>query len=232
MIQILTRVRHPELYRKMQESARATAKGPIMFTMAMDDGQPRVAESYNLLGVTSMADILLFVHDDVVFLSEGWDEKIKDALSLGFDVVGVVGSKKYEGGMVFDAGREFSAGRIACLREGKRMVRIMNHLSEVEPVKVVDGVFLATTRDHFGRTGFDQQFDGLFFYDMDYCLRSNCAVVDILISHEKPAHLFGDYPKDMRPMSDYEPLFNRKHGFGVAPIGDQRCQMVALEDYA
>lgn len=232
MINIVSRIKYPELYRKMQESARDTATGPIMFTAAHDDGQPRIAESYNLIGITSIPEILLFVHDDVVFLSKGWDEKIIDAMALGFNVVGVVGSKEYKGGMVFDSGREHSAGRIVGLKDGKRSVRIMNHRAEIEPVKVVDGLFMAVSREHFVKTQFDEAFDGLFFYDTDFCLRSNCAVVDILVSHEKPDHLRGVYPANMRPITDYAPAFNAKHGFKAnPPIGDQSCEGVLLEDY-
>lgn len=232
MIQIITRIKYPELYRKMQESARATAKGPIMFTAAHDDGQPKIADSYNLLGITSMADILLFVHDDVIFMSEGWDEKVKDALALGFNVVGVVGSKEYNGGMVFDSGREHSTGRICGIKDGKRTVRLFEHRAEIEPVKVVDGLFMAVTREHFIKTLFDESFDGLFFYDTDFCLRSNCAVVDILVSHEKPDHLRGVYPSGMRPIFDYSPKLNRKYGFpDVNPVGDQSCEAMLLEDY-
>ena len=232
MIQIITRVKYPELYRKMQDTARAMASGPVMFTAAFDDGQPRIAESYNLIGITSMADTLLFVHDDVVFLSEGWDDKIKDALALGFDVVGVVGSKEYNGGMVFDAGREHSTGRVCGLKDGKRTVRIFEHRAEIEPVKVVDGLFMAMTRQHFIKTQFDESFDGLFFYDTDFCLRSNCAVVDILVSHEKPDHLRGVYPEGLRPITDYATKLNAKYGFpAITPIGDQKCEAVLLEDY-
>ena len=233
MIQIITRIRFPELYRKMQETARATAKGPLMFTAAHDDGDPKLAESYNLLGSCSMADILLFVHDDISFLSDGWDEKIEEAIGLGFNLVGVVGSKEYKGGMVFDSGREHSAGRLVCNIGDKRMVKIMENISEVEPVKVVDGMFMAMTRDHFLRSGgFDARFDGLFYYDMDMCLRSNCAVVNILVAHEKPSHLRGDYPKDIRTITDYEGLFNSKHGFPYnPPIGDQSCGSMSYNDY-
>jgi hypothetical protein len=233
MIQIISRIRHPELYVKMMRSARAMANGLVMFSAAHDDGSPRIAESYNILGATAVADIILFVHDDVVFLSKGWDDKIRDAMALGFNVVGAVGSKEYAGGMVFDAGYNHSAGKVVGVVDGKRMVKLMAHRSEVEPVKVLDGMLLAVDRKHFvSAKGFDWQFDGLFFYDLDLCLRSNCAVVDILVAHEKPEHMRVVYPKDMRPMSDYEPAFNAKHGFKPnAPIGEQRCDSIALEDY-
>ncbi len=204
-----------------------------MFSVIEDDGQPKLAESYNLLAATSIADIFLFVHDDVVFLSNGWDEKIKDAMDLGFNVVGAVGSKEYSGGMVFDAGYKHSAGKVVGIVDGQRKVKLMAHRTEIEPVKVIDGMFMAVDAAHFSRIGgFDWNFDGLFFYDLDLCLRSNCAVVDILVAHEKPEHLRGVYPADLRPMSDYETAFNAKHRFGLASIGDQRCESVAYEDYA
>ena len=232
MISLITRIRYPELYRKMQESARATARGPIMFSASHDDGRPAVAATYNFLGATSVADILLFVHDDVVFLSKGWDDKIRDAIGLGFNVVGVVGSKEYDGGMIFDAGRQYSAGKIVGLKDGKRIVRVFHHKAEIEPVKVVDGLFMAVDLEHFVKTGFDADFDGLFFYDTDFCLRSNCVVADILVSHEKPDHLRGAYPPNMRPITDYAPAFNAKHGFKAdPPIGDQRCDSIPLDDY-
>ena len=232
MIQIVTRIRHPELYVKMMNSARSTAKCPVMFSAAHDDGQPRLAESYNIIGSTSVADILVFAHDDIQFLSRGWDEKIKDALALGFNVVGAVGSKEYNGGMVFDAGYTHSAGKVVGIQDGKRVVKLMANRCEVEPVKVVDGMFMAVDRNHFSsQKGFDWQFDGLWFYDMDFCLRSKCAVVDILLAHEKPEHLRGVYPKDLKPMSDYEPAFKAKHGFKDAPVGDQRCESMLLSDY-
>ena len=232
MIQILTRVRHPELYLKMQNSARETASDLVTFSAAHDDGSPAIAESYNLLGVTSMADILLFVHDDIQFLSKGWDTKIREALDLGFNVVGVCGSQKYEGGMIFDSGKQYSVGKVVSVVDGKRVVRLMEHRSEIEPCAAVDGMFMATTREHFLKTGFDLDFNGLFYYDLDFCLRSKCAVVDILVAHEKPEHLRGVYPPGMKPMSDYADAFNKKHGFkSDPPIGNQRCDTMEYADY-
>lgn len=233
MIQIITRTRYPELYKRMMWSAKETATGPIMFSNIVDDeGDMKVAESYNLIGSTSVADTLLFCHDDVIFMSKGWDEKIKDAMSLGFNVVGVVGSKEYAGGMVFDAGYTHSAGKVVGWLDGKRIVKLMNHRTEVEPVKVLDGMFLAVDAAHFANVrGFDWQFDGLWFWDLDLCLRSNCAVVDILVAHEKPPHLYGAYPTNLRPMADYTGAFYKKHNLEDAPIGEQRCESMLLEDY-
>lgn len=233
MIELITRIRYPELYTRMKESAEATALGPLKFSAAFDDGSPKLAESYNLLGAVAKGDILLFVHDDIVFISQGWDERLRDALRLGFNVAGVVGSQRYDGGMIFDAGRQYSAGRVVGIQDGKRVVKLMHHRAEVEPVKVVDGMLMAVDAAYFRRSGgFDWQFDGLFYYDLDFCLRSHCAVADILVSHEKPSHLHGQYPAGMLPREHYASIFNAKHGFKAEPpIGEQSCSAVLYEDY-
>lgn len=233
MIEIITRIQYPQLYTRMVNSAKETAVGDIRFSSAFNDGMPKLAESYNFLGALAKGDILLFVHDDVIFLSPGWDKKIVQAMEIGFNVVGVVGSQKYEGGMIFDSGSSYSCGKVCNIQDGKRVVKLMQHRSDLEPVAVVDGMFMAVEASHFAKTGFDWQFDGLFYYDMDFCLRSNCAVADILVSHEKPDELRGKYPEGMKPMGHYAPIFNKKHGFkGEPAIGDQRCDSIPYEDYA
>ena len=232
MIQVLTRSAHPELYQRMVTSARKTAFGNVMFVSTPDDGLPKIVESYNLMAAVSTADILVFCHDDIIFLSEGWDERVKEAFRLGFEVVGAVGTQKYTGGMIFDSGKEYSVGQVVGNLDGKRIKKLFQHRAEIEPAQAVDGMFMAVTREHFIKSGgFDSQFDGLFYYDVDFCLRSNCAVVDILLAHEKPPHIWGKYPEAMKPIEFYRDAFNKKHGFKEdPPIGDQRCDSVAYEE--
>lgn len=232
-IEIITRVAHPELYLQMQATARAMANGPLRFSAMLNDGLPKMAETYNILAGNSSADILVFAHDDISFLSKGWDDKIRDAMALGFNVVGCVGTQKYAGGLIFDSGNPYSVGKIVGQYEGKRRVKMMTHHAEVEPCQAVDGCFMAVKSNHFANVGgFDMDFDGLYYYDVDLCLRSKCAVADILIAHEKPEELRGVYPSNMRPISCYSAAFNKKHGFSDDPeIGDQHCDSMLYDDY-
>ncbi len=232
-IDILSRIRYPQLYNRMRASAKAMAYGPVNFRTMLDDGGPKLAESYNLLAAVSDADVLVFAHDDIIFESRGWDRAVLDALDLGFNLVGAVGTKKYSGGLIFDSGRAHAAGKVIYRENGERVVKLMTNRSEIEPVEAVDGMFLAVDRKHFlAIGGFDTKFDGLFYYDTDLCLRSNCAVVDILLAHEKPANLRGVYPEGMKPIEAYRDQFNAKHGFkSDPPIGDQRCDSMKLSDY-
>src|ERR1035437_8018669 len=219
----------------MTKSAQATVgSSKLGFLMVQDIGDegPKISETYNRMAALSKADILLFIHDDVVFLSECWDDKIIEAMEIGFNVVGVTGTKKYLGGTIFHSGREYATGKYAGYVDGKHVVRIMEHKDAIEPVRAVDGLFMAVSAEHFKHNRFDEQLNGLFFYDIDYCLRSNCAVADILVSHEKPPELKGKYPKDMKPSEYYEPYFLKKHGLSPGyPEGDQSCHSVLLSEY-
>ena len=210
-IDIVTRVRYKDLHQRMMDSALSTfmvdAPG---FKYEYDDGQPRIAKTYNRLGKSSKADILVFAHDDIEFLSPGWDSVIIEALSDGVDVVGVVGMEKYNGGKFMGSFPEGAVGKWVTLIDGKKNVKSLNPKSG--PVRVVDGMLMAMTREHFIKILFDEQFDGLFFYDLDFCLRSRCAVVDILVGHNKPEQYYGKYPSDMNPIGDYWDRFHDKHG--------------------
>ena len=233
MIDIICRVQHRELYDRMAKSAYSLSSfDDISFHNETNDGLPKLSETFNRLGVASEGDILVFLHDDVHFLSPGWDVRLIEALR-DFDIAGVVGSDEYAGGNVFDAGISHGRGKYACVENGETFVKIFNESSAPQPAKVLDGMFLAVTREHFKNHKFDTDFDGLFFYDLDYCLGGRCCVADILVSHDKPAQYYGVYPKDMKPKGFYWDKFHEKHGLNknVKPV-NQVCSKVRLESFA
>src|SRR5579863_8624101 len=106
MIDICCLVRYQDLYERMIISARKTAMTEIGFRVVKDEGLPRLAKAYNLMASRSKADILLFVHDDVEFISSAWDTKLIEALG-DFDVAGVCGTTRYTGGRLFNTGLDY-----------------------------------------------------------------------------------------------------------------------------
>lgn len=229
MIDIICRVKYNDLYARMQESALRTARCVTPgFITQIDDGQPKIAESYNRLGSISRASILVFVHDDVEFLSDGWDVAL---LESDHEINGVIGTVKYEGGRIFHAGTEYGRGKYVSDINGEKAVKIMSPCRSGDIIAAVDGMFMAVKRDHFARHKFDQNFDGLFFYDLDYCLGHDCGIADILIGHYKPKEYFGVYPKDMKPIGNYWGEFHAKHGLNPKSQEDQAVGAVPLDDY-
>lgn len=212
----------------MLESAEKTYATEISFSRINDPGFPDLARSYNVMGSKSKEDIILFVHDDVVFLEKGWDVKIIEALSR-YEVAGVCGAIDYKGGRIFDCGKDGWAGKIAGVVDGKEVVKVFKEVDGLVPADAVDGCFMAVKASHFNK--FDEQFDGIFFYDIDYCLRSKCCIVDLLISHNKPEKYYGKYPADIKLIGEYWDKFHSKHGLTPSPIGNQVCKAMLLKEY-
>ncbi len=230
MIELCTLSMYPDLYEKMVATAKSTARKEISFRSLKGDESIKIARSYNQMGSESKADILLFVHDDIEFLSNGWDVKLEEALKE-YDTAGVIGAWEYNGGRVFDAGIPKCLGKIVSNVEGERWVKVLDEVNGPSPAMVVDGCFLAVTKEHFNKHKFDEQFDELFFWDLDYCLESRCCVVDILVAHIKPPKYYGKYPPNLKPITNYWDKFHAKHGLTPQPQKNQVCNAIKLAKY-
>lgn len=234
MIDLITRVRSRALYDRMLDSAEKTATDRFEAHHELDaENLPKLAATYNRLAGRSKADILGFVHDDIEFLSNNWDGLIQDLFAeYDADILGVAGTAKYEGGPLFHSGNAFSLGHFACEVNGVPMVKTLARSNRYIPAQVVDGMLLFSRRSTWEKEKFDETFDELFFYDMDFCLRGKVGVTDhITVKHSKPKDLYGKYPENLKPMSFYEPAFNQKHGFVPKPPGPQACAIVSLDDF-
>lgn len=228
MIDLITRSRDANLYQRMMTSAKETACNPFESHVEVDtEHKPKCAETYNRLGKESKADILCFVQDDIEFLQDDWDVHLEEIFAeFKPDILGVAGSTKYEGGKLFDAGTEYGVGLIA----GNHGVRILSPKARYTPCKVIDGMFMCVKRDFFLKEPFDRSFYGLFYWDIDLCLRSErVGVTSLLLKHSKPPELVGQYPVDMEPIEVFTPTLEVKWGYVSGIVRSQQCCMVPLE---
>lgn len=235
MIDVVTRAQSKDLFERMKKSALETAYEVPRFDYEMDpDGLPHCADTYNRLGKKGTADVICFVHDDVEFLSKDWDVVVHDLwIEHRFDVLGVIGSKVYNGGALFDAGSVHGVGLVGGDVDGQTAMRILSPRLRYAPVKVVDGLILFVSREFFARNPFDEAFDELFYYDVDLCLRAEKVAVtcDVWVKHWKPKAMYGVYPEGMKKREDYDVLLKAKHGTQEAPRGDQTCAMMMWPDF-
>ena len=149
------------------------------------------------------------------------------------EIVGVVGTDKYIGGKLFSSGFPHIIGKYVTTMDGHKVVKIGSD-SKRTKVKAVDHFFMAVSRSYFQKEKFDVAFDGLFFSDIDYCLRSDKVyVADILMGHYKPEDLRGKYPEDMKPIEHFSKAFHEKHGLNQnVPDNPQNCAMVDMQTYS
>lgn len=235
MISIITRVQYRDLYQRLMASAFNTAVTGIEFFSEVDEsGRPEITKTYNRLGKMANGEILVFCHDDIEFLETGWDARLLEFFAESdYDIAGVVGADKYDGGYLVAAGHPHCFGKFVNRSGSDLKINIYSRKSHGKKLLAVDGMFMAVRSDYFKREKFDEKLDGLFFYDIDYCLRGKTGLIDMTLAHYKPADRWGKYPKNMVPMESFEPYFYTKHNLcGVASPGDTRALCASQEDYA
>lgn len=234
-IDLITRYRTKEMLDRMLLSATSTASGKFGLLAEPDsEGLPKCADTYNRLISQSKADIVCLLHDDIEFLSKGWDREARELfVEYKPDILGVVGTTRYLGGKIFSSGRPNTVGAYCCDQDGKAYVKVFSKKYRYLKVAAVDGMIMFVDRKYWEKNPFDEAFDELFFYDIDFCLRAKHVAItsSILVKHSKPKSLYGKYPEKMKPITAYSGKFNEKHGLAPISIGDQTCAMATLSDF-
>ncbi len=226
---LITRVRDISLYHRMMRSAKETACVPFDNHFEIDEeNKPKCAETFNRLGKQSTSDILCFVEDDIEFIDKNWDVHAEEIFAeFKPDILGVIGSTKYEGGNYFDSGYQYGVGMVM----GNPGIRILSGKSRFTPCQVVDGMLMFVKSDFFKKESFDEKFYGLFYYDIDLCLRGKVGVTSLLVKHSKPPELYGKYPSNMEPIEVFTPAFEEKWGKASGKVEDQKCCMVQMDTF-
>lgn len=228
---VITRVRYSVLYERLKQAAYELASGDLEFIGLPDEeGLPMVAKSYNEAIDRASGDVLVFCHDDAYPDTPGWDKILREELKT-YSVVGPVGTDKYRGGSIVSEGHPHCFGRYLTTIDGQSLVKIFSGHTTRDMV-AVDGMFMACSADYARARRFDEKLDGLFFYDLDFCLGSRCGITEVLVGHSKPAEYYGNYPERMKSMEYYEDYFHKKHGIEKREgYGDMRCAAVTPMDF-
>lgn len=179
-----------ELERNIQETVSADFEFVIINNAAKELS---IFEAYNNGIAKSQGDILVFLHDDVLFKTTGWGEILEDIFSKNADLglLGIAGSTI-----------KTKMPSLWWTSTGKIIIRIIQHHKNGRPmeiknsgfsnsdlveVAVIDGVFMAMRRDE--RIAFDSKLTGFHNYDLDLSLKQHlllkkvCVTNNILIEH-------------------------------------------------
>ena len=125
----------------------------------------------------SESDIIIYMHDDIEFLKDGWGKTIVNIFNKNpkFGIVGIAGTRCYgENGQLawWMSKPEDKRGMLFHSDEGKTWPTIYsdyNPKSDITEVAVIDGVFMAINRDKI-EYDFDTDIKGFHFYDIDFCI--------------------------------------------------------------
>lgn len=176
MISIIVSSYREEDFLKLEASIKATLGIPYELVKIENHNQFSLSEAYNRGAQNSRFDLLLFVHEDVTFDSQDWGGVLHGLFAKNpkLGLVGVAGALKKSalptgwgtGTALFDRIHMIQSDG---LKSSLHSTKIKDESSE--SVKVIDGVFLATTRKIWEEIRFDESLSGYHIYDIDFSLR-------------------------------------------------------------
>jgi hypothetical protein len=117
-------------------------------------------------------DIIVFIHDDIEFLRNGWGAEILRQFNTHeeYGIIGVAGSAQFdENGAWWNYEKKF--GQVLHRSEGKSWLTVFSPLltKDLQDVVVIDGLFMAVHRRRLAEN-FSRELEGFDFYDIYFCL--------------------------------------------------------------
>lgn len=158
-------------------------------------GEMGICVAYNMGVQKAAGEILVFVHEDVFFMEEGWGKNLESKFlqDSSTGLIGVAGTQYlFKDDLRWHiAGQPFLKGRVIHqLDRGERFILVVFSWDKNDSeVVAVDGLFFAIRKELFSRASFDEKtFRGFHFYDLDICMQvrktHKCIVTwDIMLQH-------------------------------------------------
>ena len=176
MISVIVSSHRADDFSRFRDSLGETIGAHYELIKVENQNEFSLSAAYNIGAKQARYDILLFVHEDVAFETPAWGLTLTGLFSENEDlgIVGVAGALE-KSGLPTGWGTGIAEfDRINLIQpsdqgEKHHSTRKVNELTE--PVKVMDGVFLATRKRIWEEVQFDESLVGYHLYDIDFSLR-------------------------------------------------------------
>jgi hypothetical protein len=199
MISIIVSTYQTGLFNNLKNNIKKTIGVPFEIIAIENDGKYGICEVYNVGAKQSQYDILCFVHEDVLFHTENWGQKLISHFesNKGLGVVGLAGSVIKCSGLSswwLNKIADFEPKRCNIFQHYKYKDRPSTHVyanpenEKISSVVCLDGVFIASVRKVWEEVKFDTSIKGFHAYDLDFSLRASlkykvAVVFDIELEH-------------------------------------------------
>jgi glycosyltransferase involved in cell wall biosynthesis len=206
MLSIIVCSRDPEMLRQVSDNIKDTI-GVAYEIIAIQNsgGRYGICQAYNIGAEKSKYPFLCFIHEDLVFHTVDWGQKLLRHLSHpSVGLIGVAGgvykSKTISGWGIDPV--EFARMRVLQGYGNGQPNKLFysNPKDEfISDVVSVDGLWLATKREVWRDIRFDEKtLSGFHFYDLDFSLQvlqqfRVCVIYDILIEHKSAGTLNSEW---------------------------------------
>ncbi|SHG40241.1 glycosyltransferase [Chryseobacterium sp. OV279] len=157
-----------------------------------------ITKAYNQGAEQSVYENLLFIHEDILFHTNGWGEKLLAHLNQpNAGIIGLAGSSYVPvAPSSWTVSEQYNFVHILQGNKEKSASTLINTTKErLHKVYAVDGVFIAVKKEVFNAFKFNEELlKGFHGYDLDFSLRvsrkfQNYIIDDILIEHFSQGNL-------------------------------------------
>jgi hypothetical protein len=177
VISIIVSSYQENFFQKFSSSLKKTIGVPYELIKIANNNKYSLTEAYNLGALESKFEILCFLHEDIEFNTEDWGKYVVDIFKNNSNIklLGLAGSKikSYLPTGWVSGISDFD--RINILHVNKDGFESFSSkdkcLTPLESIKVIDGVFICTSRIVYDEFKFDESIKGFHLYDIDFSLR-------------------------------------------------------------
>jgi glycosyltransferase involved in cell wall biosynthesis len=159
----------------------------------VNNGEHSLTELYNRALIETTNDIVVFCHDDIIFETKNWGNKILKHFKRNptYGIIGKAGSKYMpKSGCWWDNGMTEVVGQVYHQNEGKKWLSKYNEFfgNKIEDTIIVDGLFFIVNKNNI-KSNFDEKIKGFHFYEIDFCFSNFLngvkigVISDISITH-------------------------------------------------
>lgn len=189
MISIIISSYRPNYFSDVEKNIAATCGVTYELIKINNPGIMGTSEAYNKGALEARYDILLFIHEDIKFMTPNWGRLlINHHLLEKAGVIGLAGGKyvpSAPGGWFTDNEHAF-INIIQGEKDGPK--KKIQTFSKAQKAFALDGVFLSIKKQIFAQYKFDEHLKGHHGYDTEITLRIakryfNYVISDILIEH-------------------------------------------------
>ena len=151
-----------------------------------------ITKAYNISASKAKYENLVFVHEDVEFLENGWGERLISILENNkIGIVGIAGSTylpSVPSGWYLPNENLNNVYIHQGFKHSKKEVRIDKMGEDLTPVYLLDGVFLAMRKEVWNEFKFNENLKGFHAYDVDISQRVSIKYQNIFTNQVELLH--------------------------------------------
>ena len=189
MLSIIISTYKPHLLKALEQNITETiGETPYEIIAINNPGLMGICKAYNQGAELSKFKYLIFCHEDIIFHTNSWGEKIiKHLQKPQIGTIGIAGSSYVPKA---PHGWHLPNNSYNFINIIQHEANIITHHKINSPIKAyaLDGVFLAISKEKFNKLKFNDDLTGFHGYDLDFTLRSalryeNYVINDVLLEH-------------------------------------------------